>query len=275
MPSSLPGTGVPSPAPSNASNADKKRKRDFIGPPRKTAVELAREQEYRPTETLGQMQVAIERLKTEKKPQTFDELLRYLSLHRADSDAVAKLERAMKSGKHPKVDYNASTGLFKYKPILPVTNAEELKRYLQQRKTMLGVKVDDVKDGWPECVPELESMAGRGEILLTRSGGGKPKFGANPSTKEAQPRTIWSNDPTLCKFVTEDLRKQWEAIKIPLSDSTLREKLVSAGQKPTTAPVQVVQQVAQQKKKIRKGNKGKGTATNVNVPMRDYSHLRK
>jgi transcription initiation factor TFIIE subunit beta len=255
----------------------KKRKRvDLTGPPRKTAVELSREQEYKPTETLSQMQIAIAYLKDNQKPKTFDELLRYMSLHRASEEAIAKLERAMKAGRHPKIDYDAKTGLFRYKPILPVANAEQLKKYLQQRKTMLGVKVDDVKDGWPDCVPELESMAGRGEILLTRSGPSKPKAGANPSTREAQPKTIWSSDPTLCKVVTDDLKKQWESIQIPVMDSTLRERLISAGLKPTTAPVQQVQQVVQKSSKPRKRKtNARGTATNVNVPMRDYSHLRK
>jgi transcription initiation factor TFIIE subunit beta len=253
----------------------KKRKRvDLTGTPRKTAVELSREQEYKPTETLGQMQVAIEHLKTTLKPKTFDELLRYMSLHRASEEDIAKLERAMKAGRHPKIDYNATTGLFKYRPILPVADAEQLKQYLQQRENMLGVKVDDVKDGWPDCVPELESMAGRGEILLTRSGPSKPKAAAAPSTREAQPKTIWSNDPTLCKVITEDLRKQWEVIQIPSMDSTLREKLVHAGLKPTTAPVQPVTHVAVRPPRKKRGT-AKGAATNVNVPMRDYSHLRK
>ncbi|KIV99366.1 uncharacterized protein PV09_08911 [Verruconis gallopava] len=291
MPSSLPGTSVPSPAPSNASNSGiQKRKREGLAsslPARKTAVELSREQEYKPTETLSQMQIAIEHLKQTQQPKTFDELLRYMSLHRASEQDIAKLERAMKSGKHPKIDYDSAKGLFKYKPLLPVRNREELKRYLQQRPNMVGVKIEDVRDGWPDCVPELEAMAGRGEILLARSGPSKPRPMAStndassaaagkPPTRESQPRVVWANDPSLCKTVPPDLRKQWEAIRIPELDSTLREKLVQAGLKPTTAPVQVQVQTVTKTAKPRKRRAGaKGTATNVNVPMRDYSHLRK
>jgi transcription initiation factor TFIIE subunit beta len=287
MVSSLPGTSVPSPAPSNASNGQK-RKRDGL-PPRRTAVELTRDAEYRPQETLGQVQIAIQHLKETQQAKSFDELLRYMSLQHADATAITKLEQTMKAGRHPKINYDPKTDKFKYKPIIDVFDPESLKKYLQQRKNMIGVKVEDVKDGWPDCNAALEEMAKKGEILLVRTGTTSKKSHNLPFSnnrdetthqsaaklaRDALPKTIWASDSTLLHTVPEDLRTQWHAIPLPGSDEQLREKLLKEGLKPATAPpVHNAGPTGRKKRKVRRN--AKGTATNVNVPMRDYSHLRK
>ena len=254
-------------------------------------MEQQREQEYRPTETLGQMQIAIEHLKETGTTKSFNELLRFLSLQHANPEAIAKLERTMKSGKHPKINYDSKTDRFKYRPIIPVHDEDSLKAYLQRRKNMIGVKVDDVKDGWPDCVPQLESMAGRGEILLVRNKPNKTvtsvqavDFSSNANAEQSaartardmMPKVIWGSDKSLVNPpLPDDLRKQWMGIQLPASEETLRDRLLAAGLKPSTAPAQI-QVATNASKKVRKQRKtNRGTLTNTNVPMRDYSHLRK
>jgi transcription initiation factor TFIIE subunit beta len=296
MPSPLPGTSVPSPAPSNVSSSGlNKRKRDgastssnHLATPRKTAVELTQEHAYQAQGLLGQMQVAIAHLKETGQSKTFEELVRYMSIHRGDPARIAMLERAMKTGRHPKIEYNPKNDTFKYRSILPVHDEESLKKYLQTRRNMIGVKIDDIKDGWEKCTDALESMAGRGEILLVRQGSNKPRIpnavdfssaagqpiSAAKSAREHQPKTVWASDPSLVHIIPEDLKQAWLHIGLPTMDSTMREKLVNAGLKPTTAPISDAPVV--NTKKPRKARKNaKGTATNANVPMRDYSHLRK
>jgi transcription initiation factor TFIIE subunit beta len=294
---------VPSPALSNVSGSGlQKRKRDAFSSsngapaPRKTAVQIQQEGETKPATQGGQIAYAVDHLKQlyEKgQPgKTWDELTRFLSIQRANADDVAKLEAAMIGGKvSPKILYDPKTKLFSYKPTIPVRDAESLRAFLQQRKSTIGVKVDDVKDGWADCIPALESMAGKGEILLVRQGSGKQRMhnavdfssasaaaeaSRERTAREMQPKTIWASDASLVHTIPDDLKREWHQIPLPGMESTLREKLVAAGLKPTTAPIEQVAQVAKAGPKSRKPRKNaRGTATNVNVPMRDYSHLRK
>ena len=253
---------------------------------RKTAVEQQREQEFRPQETMAQIHVATQHLKEIKKPRTLKELLNYMSIQHADPDAIVRLERTMKSGKLPKIEYDPKTDLFKYRSTLPVHDEESLKAYLQGRKTMIGVKVEEIKDGWPECVPFLESMAGRGEILLVRN---KPKTGPqtvdfsshhNPEREAAKtardlmPKVVFPSDATLVNRVSEDIRKQWMSIPLPTSDETMRDRLIAAGLKPSTAAPTIVKATAGKPK--RKPNRTiRGKLTNAAIPMKNYEHLRK
>lgn len=196
----------------------------------------------------------------------------------------------MKAGRHPKINYDPNTGKFKYKPIIDVYDPESLKQYLQQRKNMIGVKVEDVRDGWPDCNASLEEMAKKGEILLVRTGTTSKKNhnlpfantrhddpshqSAAKLARDALPKTIWASDATLLHTVPEDLRHQWHAIPLPGTDEQLRDKLLKEGLKPATAPPVInAGPAGMKKRKVRRN--AKGTATNVNVPMRDYSHLRK
>jgi len=158
-------------------------------------------------------------------------------------------------------------GTFAYKPLIPVKDEETMRGYLQARPSALGVKVDDIRDGWEDCTTHLEAMQGRGEVLLVRGG--------NKSKGQEQPKAVWHSDPTLCHFVVDELKKAWEAIPIPVMEDTLRDKLEAAGLKPTTAPRGPVLAAQAKKTKRKPRQNAKGTTTNMGIQLKDYSHLRK
>jgi transcription initiation factor TFIIE subunit beta len=263
MPASLHGSGVPSPSPSNASTSTGQKRKRPAGTVL-NAVQAEQAKTHTPTEFLTQLTLTETYLRDSGKEVTFTELIKFLSLQHGAPEHLNVLRQLLqRSGPSDKVAYNPKAangqGTFKYRSILPVENAEDLKGFLQRRAHSVGVKVDELKDGWKNVLPEVGRMEGNGELLVVRD-------------KNARPKTVWQNDKTMMKRVDPDLQKQWHSIKIPVDTEDLRNKLISAGLTPTSAPRRIVAAKVQDKK--RKVSRRGGRQTNVHMQniLKDYSN---
>jgi len=224
--------------------------------PHRTSVELVR-----------QVQYATEYLKSKGgKEVNFKTMLNYLSLQHSEPSVIQTFQRALQSTAS-KIRYNPAglngEGSYKYLPMIDsVTNAEELKAYLQRRSDSVGVKVDDIKDGWSDCISVIENMEKKHELLVLRD-------------RRKAMRTLWQDDPTLNQSVQEDFQTAWHDIKIPVNPDELRGALEKAGLKPTSAPRKVMMATGPKRSKPRQTRKtGKITNTHLVGKLKDFSHKR-
>jgi len=204
-------------------------------------------------------------LKERKTEQSFQDIINYLSIQMSDDALLHRFKFVLQRAEH--VQYNPrgldGKGSYKYKPIIPVENAEDLKAYLQKRSHAIGVKYDNVKDGWAEALEGVNQMADKGELLVCRD-------------KRGIPKAVWQGDPSLVRKIDDDLRNAWLAIKLPANPDEMRDKLEAAGLKTTTQPRQAVkmtQQKAAKKRGPRKG--GRTTNSHISHLLKDYSAMRK
>lgn len=270
MPSSVSGgimdltSSAPSPAPSTSSNpaTTMKRKRDqpiissALYPTANRSVEL-----------VSQVQYATEYLKSKGgKEVSFKAIVNYLSLQHAESTVIQTFQRALQTTA-AKIRYNPAgmdgVGSYKYLPVIEdVATPEQLRAYLQRKTDSVGVKIDDVKDGWPDCTTAIEEMEKKHEVLVMRD-------------RRKAMKTLWQDDPTLSKPVTDDFKIAWHNIKIPANQDELRAKLEAAGLKPTSAPRTGIKAAMPSKKKPRASRKtGKLTNVHMQGKLKDFSHRR-
>lgn len=132
---------------------------------------------------------AVARLK-EKSPQvvTFDDLVAYLSLPVANRDKSSPLiKQALRANERVESLRDGEKGKesFKYRPLHPVTNADELRTYLATISHASGVQVKELKDGWPDCLDAINELEKNGHILVIRH------------KKDDLPRTVYPDAPTL------------------------------------------------------------------------------
>jgi transcription initiation factor TFIIE subunit beta len=262
MSKSLNGSGVPSPSPSNASaSAGQKRKRPANA---LTAVQIERDRQPRSSvEILTQVRQAETYLQERGREATFDDIINFLSIQRGEQGSLDIFRQILsRNGPADKITYNPhgakGKGTFKYRSIYPVHNAEDLRGFLQKRTHAIGVRVDELKDGWKDCVPELDKMEQNGELLVVRD-------------KNRRPKTVWQDDKTLSHVVDENLMKMWHALRVPSEIEEIRIKLMSANITPSSAAKKAVIQKAKDKK--RKGARRGGRQTNVHMTgvLKDYS----
>jgi transcription initiation factor TFIIE subunit beta len=231
---------------------------------RKREVAVSRPAIVEIGQLMSQLTTAVEYLKEKRKGHSPAQLLGYLSLQHADDGLKNRLLFELK--KRPDVifrpDGHQGAGSFHYKPKIAVSNPEELKRYLQTRPSLVGVRFDEIRDGWPNCSPAIDEMEKKGEVLIIRDRKGGPKL-------------AWDDEPSLRAAVADSLIHSWNNIKLPANADDLRSKLESAGLKPTSAPKEVV------KKPTAKDNRKKGPRrgtrmTNVHMQhlLKDYSARR-
>jgi transcription initiation factor TFIIE subunit beta len=239
------------------------------------------------TQLLTQVNNTVEYLKElwiKEKPsfeRTFDEILNSLSLQRNDPRYLAAFKRALPTLDRIKFNPKGANGVgtYSFNPIIPARNEEELKAYLQSRPTSLGVKYEDIIDGWEEkkCLPVLDDMEKRHEILVLRaSTTTTTSTKENDTKKTPKIKCVWQDDPTLYPSVRPDFINSWNEVSLPLGSEELRTALEKAGLKPTTAPREINQTV-QVKEKKRKAPRRGGRQTNAHMAhlLKDYSHLRK
>lgn len=219
-------------------------------------------------ELLAQMKVAETYLSDKARECSFDEIINYLSIQNADPTKLQTFRMVMqRNAPSDKIAYNKEgdngNGTYKYRSIYPIHNAEDLRAYLQNRTHAIGIKVDELKDGWKDCVPIINTMGGTGELLVVKD-------------KMNRPKTVWQDDKTLTKEIDRSgiIQSEWHAIKIPLDTEELRNKLIAAGQNPSSAARRVVAAKPQAKK--RKAARRGGRTTNVHMTsvLKDYSGSR-
>lgn len=217
-------------------------------------------------ELLTQANHALQYLnsKVPRVERTFDEIVSYLSLQHSDPKQLNMFRTILQKGPL-QITYNPrgarGAGTYKYRPKLPIENAEDLKRYFQTQKSSLGVKMEDLKDGWDKCADELDKMEQKHELLIIRD-------------KKGTIKTVWQNDSTLAQGIAPEFQRAWHTQALPADDQELREKLEAAGLKPTTAPREMKKATGAKQKKRRINTRGKTTNSHMVGILKDYSTKR-
>lgn len=193
---------------------------------------------------------------------TFRELTEYLSIKPHETDLRSQLLQIFQDPGQPRIQWNGKD-LYSYRPKNNVRSAEQLKGFLQNQKAALGLSVKDLKDGWSNAAESIEAMEKRKELLVTHN------------KKDGSARTVWINDPTLMHTVDEEFQNEWHKILLPANLDDLRNKLVAAGLKPSSAPREIVASKPKEKKKKAPRRGGKQTNTHMQAILKDYSHKRK
>ena len=241
---------------------------------------------------------AVEKLKdNDFKPLSWLELLRYMSLplDLRGAKGEATFKRALQS--HHRLQYihakDSADGLesFRYKPLHPVTNGEELRDYLARLETAQGVPVKELKDGWPDCIPTLDRLEKVGCILVSRSKkDGTPHrvYPDNPryhittaptksSTKTTKAAESSSSAAALQEVVkiSPDFQAFYSNIRLPANDNDLRAELEKAGLTPTSA-VREVSKGPLKKKERKRVDRKNAKKTNVHLAglLKDYSKVK-
>ena len=226
------------------------------------------------SELLTQVWNAVKYLKEkETKPVPFDALIGYLSLPNDAQRNIPLIKRALQQNDRVTYLSKAESGIgkeaFKYRPLHPVTNGEELKEYLARQTTAQGIPVKDLRDGWPECLPTLSRLESEGYVLITRN------------KKDNTPRSVFPDSPNyhilhpatnLPQKVDADFVDQWAKTRLPASEAEIRTELEKAGLVPTSQVKEVVNRGGGRKEKRRVVRKG-GKTTNQHMLgiLKDYA----
>lgn len=269
MSKSLNGSGVPSPSPSNASAPGAPKRKRAADANKPTAVQqMQRRQPTSNLEILAQMRVAEQYLREKDKPCNFTEIVNYLSIQNADSNTLKTFAAVMQRNKpDDKIKYNPpktsnGEGTYEYNPKFPIRNKQDLTAYLQNQTHAIGIKVEDLKDGWKDAVSIITTMGGTGELLVT-------------CDKQGKAKVVWQDDKTLANEIPNDIVMEWHAIRVPTDTEELRNKLLAAGQTPSSAARKVV--AAKTGKTKRKVARRGGRTTNIHMEgvLKDYSGSRR
>ena len=286
--SSTPKPSTPTPA---AAAAEKRSHDAAFQPPAATPAAAATGQQAVGQELMTRIFEAIDYLrKNAPKPLPFESILRYLSLpaDQRGGKTESAIRRALQAS--PRAEYipRSESGAigkecFKYAPLVPVANAEELRDYLNRMavESAKGLSVKDLKDGWPDCTPTIDRLERLGHLLVVRN------------KKDNTPKTVYPDNPSFhppntlipanlsadpsdqpIGHIDQDLRDFWAKIRLPANENDIRIELERAGITPTS-------QVKEAKplgggKKEKKVRKEKKNAKKTNVHMagilKDYSH---
>lgn len=209
-------------------------------------------------EMMTRVHYAVEYLKEKDRAIKFDDIFKYLSIPPDRKDEGRRLRSALTS--HPKVEFDKAAGTFKFRPIHNVRSADELRAYLQQQKTAAGIKVAELRDGWPGAIAAIDELEREGTVLVTRN------------KKDNVPKMVWPNDPSLGlpKAVDDDFQAYWHKIKVP-EPTDLRKDLEKAGLTPTSQ-VKEITPVNGMAKKKRRINRKAGRSNNTHMAhiLKDY-----
>ncbi|KAK5174022.1 uncharacterized protein LTR77_001102 [Saxophila tyrrhenica] len=227
-------------------------------------------------ELMTQVYTAVQYLK-EKSPApiAFDNLISYLSLPTDAQKHIPLIRRALRDSDQatyvPRAESPNGKESFKYRPQIPVTNAEELKDYLgiMATRSASGIAVKDLKDGWPDCTASLDQLEREGFVLITRW------------KKDNSPRTIYPDSPSyhilnshtgLPQKIDADFVDVWSKTKLPAGEAEIRNELEKAGLTPTSQVKEVRKTEPKRKEKRRVNRKG-GKTTNAHMLgiLKDYS----
>ena len=257
-------TSSPSPAPSQASVSSKndlKRKR-----PEPTNVVYSQ-----PGNTgtghniITQVTYVIEYLKAKGTPQTFPDLLSYLSMQHANNEDRKNLLFIVQH--HEKINYNPNgtkgEGTYTFRPAHDIQSRDQLLGHLQAQPTAQGLSVRELKDGWQDAENTINALEAQCKLLVIRN------------KKDDHPKMVWPDDPSLAVHIDDEFKNIWSKIKLP-EPGALADELEKAGLTPTNKARGVKAKVKVQEKKNKKPRRsGKTTNTHMMSVLRDYSHLKK
>lgn len=134
-----------------------------------------------------------------------------------------------------------------------------MKNYLSGLPTAAGIMVRELKDGWPNCIPELETMAAKHEVLLLRQ------------KKDNAPKTVYPDSPQFYVHMDQDFVDFWSKCKLPASEAELRTELEKANLTPTSQ-VKEIKKGNMQKREKKRVNRRGGKTTNIHMAgiLKDY-----
>lgn len=229
-------------------------------------------------ELLTQVFNSIQYLKEKDlRAVAFDDLIGYLSLPHDSQKQIPLIKQALRGNERaeyiPASLAPSGKESFKYRPLHPVSNAEELKTYLMAQPTAQGIAAKELKDGWPDALAELDRLEKEGHVLLSRW------------KKDSTPRMVWLDSPTYHILNPKTMRPQhvdadfadvWSKTRLPANEMDLRGELEKAGLTPTSA-VKEVRRAEMGKKARRKVVRKGGKTTNSHLLgiLKDYSGARR
>ncbi|ODV89172.1 hypothetical protein CANCADRAFT_32509 [Tortispora caseinolytica NRRL Y-17796] len=197
---------------------------------------------------------AIEYLKKKRGPVSVEDLESYMSTGKGSGQLM--FVPYMKDLKF--INYDEANSILEYIPAYNIRNGPALLAYLHAQPGFTGISVKDLKDGWPDCIPELEKMSERGEILMLCS------------KKDSVPRIVWENRYGPLGGVDKEYVNIWHDVKLP-TVAELPAMLQAAGLKPTSIdPASIKKEsitVAEHKRK--KPRRGKITNTHIRGMLKD------
>jgi transcription initiation factor TFIIE subunit beta len=207
-----------------------------------------------------------EYLKEKDQPLSFKDIWSYLSIPLDSDTTEADLRHHLQSGR-VKVIYDpkgfGGRGNYRYKSKHNVRSGEQLKGYLQRQKTMQGIDVKELRDGWKGSLPAIDELERNHEILVTRN------------KKNLDAKSVWADDPSLRQDIEPEFKTLWQQVPIPPTPEELRTKLLQAGLKPSTEKKIISTIITKQKKKKGPRKGGRQTNTHMQGLLKDYSHLRR
>lgn len=211
---------------------------------------------------MTQITYAIEHLKTKGKPQTFKELLSYLSLQQGDNKHKRIIEKILRS--HDRVDYedkgDGREGTYSYRPFHNIRSGKLLLGFLQSQPTAQGLDVRELRDGWPGVEEAIDKLEAEGKLLVTRN------------KKDNHAKMVWPDDPSLAVHIDDEFQAIWHKIKLPEA-TALADELEKANLTPANEIRDVRVKPKALEKKTKKPRKS-GKITNKHMPadiLRDYT----
>lgn len=224
----------------------------------------------------------VDRLKeTRGRPLSFTRIIEWLSLPADMRTPKAENNIRLALRQHHRLTYIPASAsvdgkeAFKYRPLHPVTNPEELRAYLSTFETAAGIPVKELKDGWPDCAPALDLLERQGHILIQRNkkdNTARTVYADNPSWHiPALPATT----PPTVRQADEDLKAFYAKIKLPANENDIRVELEKAGLTPTSA-VKEVKKVEVRKKERKRAERRNAKKTNTHMAgiLKDYSKMK-
>jgi transcription initiation factor TFIIE subunit beta len=215
-------------------------------------------------EILSHMVFAVDYLK-EKFPvgATLPDIINFLSLPVTLQKHTSYIKRALEAHARivliPKHESPTGKEMYRYNPPHPVTNSDEMKAYLARLPDAQGIQVRELKEGWPNCVPELEMLAAKHEVLLIRA------------KKDNAPKTVYSDSPVFYVHMDDDFVQFWSKCKLPASEAELRVELEKANLTPTSQVKEVKKgNMGRREKKRPNRRGGKTTNTHMMGILREY-----
>lgn len=253
-------TSTPKPEDSTASSDSAKRSHEtaFSQPaPVSSGAEL-----------LTQVVHAVDHLKSKAGQKnsilSFDSIVSYLSLPNDSRRNIPNIRAALITNKRvefiPKSRSPNGQDSFQYRPTHPVTNAEELKYYLQRQPTAQGIPVRELKDGWADCNAAIDALEKERWVLVTRN------------KKDETPKMVWADNPDWHISVSSDFKSFLSKTKLPGSEVEIRAELERAGLTPTSQ-VKEARKGDQRRKERKKATRRGGKTTNSHMMgiLKDYS----
>ncbi|CCG81191.1 Transcription initiation factor IIE subunit beta [Taphrina deformans PYCC 5710] len=223
---------------------------------KKTKIEIVRPIYSQPDalssgqEVITNMHYAMQYLKRDGNSagKTSAELEGYLSL---GGPLPASLIHILR--KNERIHYDSQTDTYSFRPVYNVRSAPQLLALLEAQKTCSGLSVKDLREGWPNCIEELDRLEKEGKILLIRQ------------KKDDRPRTVWKSNIEYAPHIDQEFVDIFRKVVVPGRDQLPRE-LQSLGLKPTSVdPATAIYRQAKGDTKQKKPNKKLSKVTNTHM----------